>query len=100
MVSAGDKAISLHTQVAFMGRGGGVLWANSNPKSLNLAKFSFGGYSGPTKFQGPSIWPSFHWERGVTLDQLKPEVPTSLTIFIFTLDTTFLKYLSEALKEF
>ena len=32
--------------------GGGVLWTNSNPKSLNLAKFSF--------------------ERN-TLDQVKPE---------------------------
>ena len=44
-------------------RRGGVLWTNSNPKSLNLAKFSF--------LRGRS-----------TLDQLKLEVPVSLTIFI------------------
>ena len=44
----------------FVGWGGGVLWTSSNPKSLNLAKFS--------------------WGRD-TLDQLKSKVPTSLTIF-------------------
>ena len=40
--------------------GGGVLWTNSNPKFFNLAKFSFG---------------------GGTLDQVQPKVPSSLTIF-------------------
>ena len=52
------------------GWGGGVLLrTNSNPKSLNLGKFSFsvGGWVG----------------GGVTLDQPKSEVPQSGQIFIF-----------------
>ena len=72
MVSAGDTAISLHTQVPRMslnlakfsfrglggrGVGGRVLWTNSNPKSL--------GYSGPTQIRSPSIWPSSHFGGGI-----------------------------------
>ena len=47
----------------FFGGGEGVLWTNSNPKSLNLAKFSFslGG--------------------GITMDQLKSKVPQSGQVF-------------------
>ena len=37
----GDTAASLHTPVPTGGRG--VLWTSSNPKSLNLVKFSFSG---------------------------------------------------------
>ena len=42
---------------------GGALWTNSNSKSLNWAKFSFGegGISGPTQIRSLSIWPSFHF---------------------------------------
>ena len=74
-------------------RVGWVLWTNSNPRSLNLAKLSFSGgggsfhfqgwlYSGQTQIQSPSIWPGVHFQGLGMLNQLKPKVPISLTIFI------------------
>ena len=59
MVPTGDTAISLRTQVFIWGA-----LDQCNPKSLNLAKFSF-------------------FLVGSTLDQVQPKVPASLTIFIW-----------------
>ena len=81
MISTGDTAVSLHTQV-FIWRGG-ILWTNSNPKSLNLAKFSFlggvgGVNSGPTQTQSLNLPDNFHFLGGGVGG---------------TLDITFHKYL-------
>ena len=84
--------VSLNTPIPTVW-GEGLLWTNSNPKSSIWPSFHFpGGYSGPAQIQSPSIWPSFlcssfsdnfQWEDGGS-----------------TLDATFLKYLSGALREF
>ena len=111
MVSAGDTAIILHTHTHthfFISGGGGVLWTNWNPKSLNLAKFSFSvegegrvlwtnsnlkslslakfhlggrGILDQVKIKGPQSGKVF-MGGGDTLEKIKPKVPTSLTIFI------------------
>ena len=44
--NSNPKSLNL---IKFSFGGGGVLWTNSNPKFPNLVKFSFGGYSWPTQ---------------------------------------------------
>ena len=96
--------------------GGALLWTNSNPKFLNLAKFSFSGGGGIlwTNFKSKVPQSGFHW--GGVLWKLISKVPQSGQVFIGgysgptqtqnpspdqffisgggVLDTTFLKYLS------
>ena len=78
--------------------GGGYYWLikTLNPKSLPILNFWGGGYSYQHETHSPDQIFIFRG-RECSLDQLKPKVPTSLTIFIWeggALDTTFLKYLS------
>ena len=71
-------AVSLHTL-------GGVFLANENSKCQVLTIFSWGGgVFLATQTESAKSWPNFHWLGGgvITLDQVKPKVPTHLKIFI------------------
>ena len=67
--------------------GGVILWPSLNPKSLNLAKFSFmeGGFI-PIQIQSSLNLAKiifFSMDRGGSLAQLKSKVPQYGQVFIF-----------------
>ena len=78
-------AIRLHTSSHISHFGGevGVLWTDSNLKSLNLAKLSWGGGGVLCTNSNPKSLnlANFSFSGGGPLDQLKSKVPQSVFIF-------------------